>query len=188
MNRVFEAALEVQDFCEKHNFLFCFIGGLALQRWSEPRMTADADLTVITNLGEEEGVIDLFLAEFSPRIENAREFALVNRLLLLKSSGDIGLDIALGALPVEQRSVARASRYKLDKASSLVTCSAEDLVVHKAFANRDQDWVDIKSILIRQQGKLDKKLILSELTPLVELKEEPEILDRLKKLFVMTET
>jgi len=42
--RVLAAAEEVQIFCQKHGWSFCFIGGLAVQRWGEPRLTQDADL------------------------------------------------------------------------------------------------------------------------------------------------
>ena len=48
---------------------------------------------------------------------------------------------------------------------SLLTCSAEDLIVLKAFADRDQDWLDIEGILFRQKGLLDWDYILTELTP-----------------------
>ncbi|HEU4930761.1 MAG TPA: hypothetical protein VFT48_01720 [Pyrinomonadaceae bacterium] len=41
MNKVFEAAAELQNVCQSQGWQFCFIGGLALQRWSEPRETVD---------------------------------------------------------------------------------------------------------------------------------------------------
>lgn len=65
MNRVFEAAWEVQRFCEAELYRFCFIGGLALQRWGEPRMTVDADLTVISGFGSEEPIVNSFLARWA---------------------------------------------------------------------------------------------------------------------------
>jgi hypothetical protein len=64
----------------------------------------------------------------------------------------------------------------------LVTCSAEDLVVLKAFADRGKDWADIEGVLTRQRGKLGWRYIWAQLRPLVELKGEPEILERLKRL------
>ena len=54
--------------------------------------------------------------------------------------------------------------------------------MHKAFANRFLDWADIERILMRQGEKLDTDLIVRELTPLAELKEEPEIVERLRAL------
>ena len=183
MNRVLEAALEVQSFCQTKGFAFCIIGGVALQRWGEPRMTDDVDLTVLTEFGNEEPFIDAFLQAYSSRITDAKSFALRNRVLLIKTTGGIGIDAALGAMPFEERTIQRSSFYTLENEKSLRTCSAEDLIVHKAFANRDQDWVDIQGILTRQQTKLNSAQILFELEPLATLKEEPQIISRLKALF-----
>jgi hypothetical protein len=54
MNPILEAARDFQTFCETNGWKFCFIGGLAVQRWGEPRQTQDADLTLITGFGQEE--------------------------------------------------------------------------------------------------------------------------------------
>ena len=59
-------------------------------------------------------------------------------------------DIALGALPFEERSVARASAWQIDEGRQIKTCSAEDLVVHKVFAGRDRDWDDVRGVLTLQ--------------------------------------
>jgi hypothetical protein len=56
------------------------------------------------------------------------------------------------------------------------TCTAEDLIVMKAFAVRAKDWLDIEGIIIRQTGKLDWSYIGSQLKPLAELKGDPEIM------------
>ena len=46
MKLVFEAAQEIQDFFDENIWQFCFIGGIALQRWAKPRLTNDVDLTL----------------------------------------------------------------------------------------------------------------------------------------------
>ena len=61
------------------------------------------------------------------------------------------------------------------------TCSAEDLIVFKAFAARPKDWIDIEGVLIRHSSKLDWKYVRTQLDPLVELKNAPEILDELER-------
>ena len=48
---------------------------------------------------------------FEPRIEACREFALQNRVLLLKSAEGIGIDIALGALPFEEEAARRSQKW-----------------------------------------------------------------------------
>ncbi|MBI4582010.1 MAG: hypothetical protein HY718_20095, partial [Planctomycetes bacterium] len=156
---------------------------LAVQRWGRPRFTHDLDLTLLTGLGTETPYIHELLAEFSSRIPDAERFALVNRVLLLSSSEGIPIDIALGGMPFEERMVERATDFRYTKDALLCTCSGEDLVVLKAFADRPQDWVDIEGVLIRQQAALDRRYILENLGPLCELKESPEIVDKLVAMF-----
>jgi hypothetical protein len=61
-------------------------------------------------------------------------------------------------------------------------CGAEDLIVFKAFAGREQDWIDIEGIALRQHHRLDEQLIWQELTPLLELKEDNLSGTRLRRL------
>jgi len=181
---VLRAAAELQDFCGRQRWRFCFIGGIAAQRWSEPRFTHDADLTLLTGFGSEESYVDKLLAQFSARSDGERGFALQARVVRLTSSTGVPLDIALGAFPFEERPVDRASPWKARHSNlSLITCSAEDLVVHKAFAGRDRDWLDIQALVTRQGHKLKVEQIWAELRPLVALKEEPEILTKLQHIF-----
>ena len=182
MNPVFEAALELQSFCQQERWRFCFIGGVAVQRWGEPRLTVDVDITLLTGFGGEEPFIRALLARFQPRRSDAAEFALRNRVLLVENSQEVGMDVALGGLPFEARSVERASAFNIGGEQHLITCSAEDLVVHKCFASRDQDWIDVRGVLEKQRGKLSLAQIYDELTPLVALKEQPEIVERLRGL------
>jgi hypothetical protein len=170
VNPIFRAALEVQEACTSLGFEFCFIGGLAVQRWGEPRLTVDVDLTLVTGFGTEAPFVDALLARFRGRREDAREFALLYRVLLLESQGAIPIDVSLGAMPFEERTVARASGFEMESGAVLSTCSAEDLIVHKAFADRPKDWLDIEGIAVRQAGRLDEDLIYRELRPLLELK------------------
>ena len=54
MLEVIRAAHELQLLCTAESWRFCLIGGLALQRWGEPRETIDVDLTLLTGFGEED--------------------------------------------------------------------------------------------------------------------------------------
>ena len=187
MNELCRVALEVQRECEKRGWKFCFIGGLAVQHWGEPRFTRDVDLTLLTGFGGEERYIDPLLDAFEPRIEACREFALQNRVLLLKSAEGIGIDIALGALPFEEEAARRSQLVEVEPDAVLRLCSAEDLIVMKAFADRLQDQLDVQRILIRQGvDNLDWDYILQHLAPLCELKGAPEIVKKLEALRAST--
>ena len=179
---VFDAAREVQDFLRRSGSEFCFIGGVALQRWGQPRFTRDVDLTLLCPLGSEASAIDRILGGFSMRIPDARAFALKNRVLLVQTAAGIPIDVALGALDFEHRCVERASEFDFGPGLNLRICSAEDLVVLKTFAGRGQDWVDVEYVIVRQRGRLDWRLIESELAPLLELSGTPENLETLKSL------
>lgn len=183
MNALFQAAADLQAFCVAHGWSCCVIGGLAVQRWGEPRQTRDVDLTLLTGIGGEERFADPILAHYRPRVPDARRFALERRVLLVETADRIPLDISFGGLPYEARVVARASPFVLAPGATLTTCSAEDLVVLKAFAGRAQDWLDIEGVAVRQGGRLDRERVLAELRPLLDLKEDAEAEPRLLALF-----
>jgi hypothetical protein len=182
VNPLFAAALELQSFFEMRRWRFCFIGGLAVQRWGEPRLTLDVDCTLLTGFGQEAYYVDELLAAFTGRVEGPREFALAHRVLLLYGSSRVPLDVALAAMPFEERCIDRASAFDIGHRQSLLTCSAEDLIVFKAFAGRERDWLDIDTIIARQRHGLDVDTIWRELTPLLELQEDVETASRLRRL------
>lgn len=184
MKDVLQAASELQRFCQARSWRFCFIGGIAVQRWGEPRFTHDADLTLLTGFGQEEAFVDALLEQYEARSPGERDAALSNRVVRVEASNHVPLDIALGALPFEERTVGRASAWATNQPEEkLITCSAEDLVVHKAFAGRVRDWLDLEGVLKRHGRRLNIEQIWEELTPLVALKEEPEILTKLQGMF-----
>ena len=181
MNEVIRAAADLQAVCEAEHWRFCFIGGLAVQRWGEPRETVDVDLTLLTGFSHEDRFVSTLLERFEPRVDHAAAFARANRVLLLKSASGVGLDIALGGLPFEELAVSRATVFTFPPDVPLRTCSAEDLLVFKAFADRPKDWVDVDGIILRQTGTIDWDYVRLQLAPLVELKEAPAILEQLER-------
>jgi hypothetical protein len=177
---LFRTARELQEFCDKHGWRSCFIGGIAVQRWGEPRVTRDVDLTLFAGFGMERNFVDALLAKYPERIENAGDFACRYRVLLLGSSTGVGLDVSLGALPFEEDMVKRATSFSFGPDLELRTCSAEDLVVMKVFASRPVDIRDAETVVIR--NALDWQYVESQLKPLVEVKGDPAILNTLERL------
>jgi len=181
VNALFQAAREVGAFMEARGWRYCIIGGLAIQRWGEPRATLDADLTLLADFGDEEKYAKALLEAFEPRMPNALPFALTRRVVLLRTAGGKDVDIGLGALPFEIDMVRRAVRHEFAPGVVLPCCTAEDLFVMKAFAARPKDWIDAENIAIRNPH-LDAKYVLSQLVPLCDLKETPEIVARAKQI------
>jgi len=177
-----EAAREIQQFFDAQHWRFALIGGLAVMRWGELRTTIDVDGTLLTMFADEEHYIETLLARFPSRVPDAKKFALTHRVLLLTAANEVAIDISLGGLPFERQMVERSSLYAFEKDYVLRTCSAEDLVVLKAFAARDKDWADVESVLQRQKGKLDTEYICENLQPLCEWKDAPEIMTKIHRM------
>jgi len=172
----------VQRTFERFGWQFCFIGGVANFRWGTPRLTDDLDLTLLTGFGAEAAYTKALLSEFESRITDAAGFAALNRVVLVRTDDGFSVDIALGAMPFEENSIDRSSNAELVTGATLRTCSAEDLIVHKAFAGRPQDWVDVEGVILKQRGALAWPQIWRELTDLAALKEAPELVDELERI------
>jgi hypothetical protein len=182
MGRLAEAALEIDAYLQARGWTYCIVGGIAIARWGEPRTTSDVDLCLLTGLGDEQAFIAPLLEQFAARVEAAAEFAEHNRVLLIKASNGVGLDVALGWLPFEEQMLRRSSLYEIEAGIFVPTASAEDIVITKAFASRPQDWIDLEGILVRQRGRLEWDYVRRELSALAELKESPQIVEELERI------
>jgi len=142
----------------------------------------DIDLCLLCGFGYEEDFVKPLIKKYKSRTEDPLSFAMTNRVLLLYASNGVAVDISLSGLPFEDEMIQRATSFLFSPDCSLITCSAEDLVVLKAFAERSKDWSDIEGIVMRCGENLDIDYIIKQLAPLVELKESPEIVEKLKKI------
>ena len=154
----------------------CIIGGLAVQRWGEPRVTQDVDLTLLAPFGEEAQPVDLLLGAYRARERNARGFALKYRVLKLRAPDGVPIDVSLGALPFEIEVLERASRWRLSPTIDLVVCSAEDLIVYKLVASRPRDLLDVEGIVRLQWRDLDLARVRSRAREFAELLERRDLL------------
>jgi len=182
MNGIFEAALEIQEFCQQRQWRCCIIGGVAVIRWGAPQATQDVDVSLLTGFGPEATYVETILNHFAPRIDDAHQFALENRVLLIRGSNGVDIDVALAGLPFEEQMIERSSVFRFAPGVPVNTCSAEDLVILKAFAGRPKDWAAVEGVLKRQWEQLDWAHIEEHLRPLCELKGEPDAVERLAAL------
>jgi len=183
---LFETAAALQRTCDGQGWPNCLIGGIAVQRWGQPRVTRDVDLSILTGFGDESRIVVPLLTLYSGRIPDAAAFAETNRVLLLRTSAGIDIDIALAALPFEAQVIARATNFEASPGLTLRTCSAEDLLVLKLFASRPIDVRDAETIVLRQGSKLDWQYVREHLRPLAEAKEDLSIMDTLERLYCLS--
>jgi len=170
-----EAAVEVQVALTTAGIRSCVIGGLAVQRWGEPRATQDVDFSVLAPVGEERHALDLLLGSFAPRRSDALAFAIANRVLLIQATNRVAVDVGLAGSGFEVEVLERSSPW-VYRGISLVTCSAEDLVLYKLVAGRARDVADIEGIVRRQGAGLDVERVRRYGALFAELKEEPDLL------------
>ena len=150
---LFREAATLQSLLENEGKSFFFLGGIALQRWGQPRLTTDIDLTVFTDLRDETAQMQWFMAHFRPRgmsAENAIEFAQTSRVLLLEAASGIPIDLMLGGLSDTSSDLERATYERFTPTISLKVCSAESLIAFKIVAGRPQDMADLESVIIKQ--------------------------------------
>lgn len=176
------AALEFQEFFLSRKWRFCIIGAVALARWGAPRATHDVDISLFADLGTEEEYVDVLLHHFRSRVPDARSLALSSRVLVLQASNDAPVDVVLASFPFEEDIIGRATPCEFDDGVELITASAEDIFVLKAFAGRPQDWIDIESIAVRQGPALDWDFIRSQLQMLGELVADSDLDSRVDEI------
>lgn len=175
MSVLLAAAHEILTWLEARGWRACLIGGLAVQRWGEPRLTQDVDLTVLVDVGRERTFVDDVLASFSPRRDDARAFALTYRVMLVRAENGVALDVSMGATGFEVESIERSSEWSPDPGVSLRTCAAEELIVHKLIAARPRDIADVESVVTRQFGALDTARVRGWIADFAEVLDRAEL-------------
>jgi hypothetical protein len=184
MTDLIAEAVRLEGFMQSRAWRHCFIGGLAVQHWGEPRLTRDLDLSLLTGFGDEASYVDALLSVYAARMEGARDFALTRRVLLLRSAGGIGIDISLAAIPYEEIVVSRSVPIEMLPGAVVRLCAPEDLIVMKMFAGRDTDLRDVRSILVRQSERnLDWRHIDTHLAELAEANDDATAVQRLHRLW-----
>jgi hypothetical protein len=175
MNEQERAAWELHVLLTRLGVPYAIIGGLAVRQWGEPRLTQDVDVTVMLPVENPQPLLDEIAASFSPRIPDVVEFARRHRVLLVRASNGVPLDISLGLPGYEEEVMARAVEWELEPGRVLRLSSAEDLIIHKAVAGRPQDLRDIEGIVYRQGSALDTDHIRRWLGAFAEVMAQPEL-------------
>lgn len=186
MSPQLEAAWIVHVAMRERGLRYAILGGIAVQFWGQPRFTKDLDITVMTEFGAEQLLIDELLGLFAPRYPDAANFAIQNRVLLLRVGDLCDLDVSLGLPGFESEVMDRAVEMDIGQGRLVRVLSAEDLIIYKALAGRSRDQDDIKGILSRQGHALDLSLVERHLMSLCELLESDEPLQLLRRLVKAT--
>lgn len=181
MNGQFEAAWQLHRFLSERNIPYVVIGGLAVQRWGEPRLTIDVDLAILLRAGAEEQRLREIAAAFTPRLKDAVAFALEHRVLPIDVPGASPVDLSLALPGFEEEAIARAVDYEVGPGRAVRLCTAGDLVVYKCVAGRPQDLLDVEGIVARQGDALDAARVRGWVTEFAQLTGDREIAARFER-------
>lgn len=110
-----EPLKSLQNLLEHYPNKGLVIGGIAASLLGTPRLTADVDALIILSIDD---IPELFQRAkevgFTPRLDDAEEFARKSRVLLLKHvESGISIDISLGLLPFEEKAVENSQHISL---------------------------------------------------------------------------
>jgi len=175
-----EALARIVNFLVEHHISYMVIGGLANAVWGEVRTTRDADFKVSIDMPVSE-FRRLVFQHFQERQTGIPPHLQSAHVIHLWATPDSAVDLLVSIFDYERQAIARAIETTIEGVRARV-CTAEDLIIHKAVANRPIDWLDIERILIRQRGKLDQEYIMSWVQQFAEGLDSPEILAHYKQL------
>ncbi len=172
---------QVVQFLDQHHIPYMLIGGIANAMWGQVRATRDADFKV--------GIGDRSISEFKQLVTRQfpeRQTAVPPQLqpphvIHVWAAPGIAVDFFISIFDYEQQAIERAVKTMIEGVPTRI-CTADDLIIHKAVANREQDWIDIEGVLIRQGSKLNQPYIIRWLQQFAEGLENPEILTRYQQL------
>ncbi len=179
MEKQLEVSLRIAvDFLEQNGNRYAIIGGVALAQWGVIRATQDVDLKVLVPDTNYEVMRDKLRTTFPQR---ARSHIPENPLIVAVYINEVIVDFLLALPGYEELIIERAVRHDLGGWEAWI-CSAEDLIIQKAVAGRDKDWLDIEALLIERHSHLDQGYIKEWLSQFVEVLENPEMLSRYEQL------
>lgn len=146
---------------EEKNIPYMIIGGYALPFFGRIRTTIDVDLAVAIKTEEELNQLmnRLRTIDFETTVHSPSNPLIV--VLDQKEKVEIELWLKPDGIVFNAETLRRRRRFKLDANIEAWVVSPEDFIVNK-LARPDRgavDEQDVKSVLTRQEGKLDMKYL-----------------------------
>ncbi len=143
--------------CDAAGISHAVAGGLSLSFWARPRATFDVDLVLALPQDQAEQIAkqlgDSGQFPFAPIVIQFGDRSLIRVHRISTRPEDkeiIVIDLLLYDAPFAAAIAANRRRQVIHDAGEFWFCSAEDLIIMKLIADRDQDQSDILAILRRR--------------------------------------
>ena len=151
MNELIALAVEIQSFCVERGWKFCFIGGLVVQHWGEPRTTKDIDLWIRTDRENAKAVFQA-LTDFGAPIAGMTPDNFMDGTVFQMGQSPERIDILQQASGLDFDS---AWEHRLegfiDPETPALVISRDDLIRNKLASGREQDLLDVKRLRAAEQ-------------------------------------
>lgn len=176
-----EALLEMAALLDELRLPYMLIGGVAVGLWGEARATLDVDFTIWVEPEQFESTIQTLAARLSLRTAQPLESARQTRVLPVRASNGVFVDLLFAAWPIEKQAIERAVLRNI--AGAEVRLTALDYLLYlKLISERPKDQADADALLRRHRGRVDLSWLEAELTALAESVAQPELLLRFQRL------
>jgi len=159
------------------------IGGIAVIARGVPRLTVDADATVWGEQVELDDLVQILgQHQIVPRIQDALNFARQRQVLLLRHDpSGTPIEVSIAWLPFEKEALGKATLIRF-AGIEIPVATAEDLVIYKALAWRDQDRYDIERLIVLHGKTMDLERIQSFVEQFAEILEDPQRVQEFNRL------
>lgn len=148
---MFEKILSrVAEALTKRTVSYMIIGGQAVLRYGEPRLTKDIDVTLGLGVEGFQTIMDA-VAELTLRVLVEDPEAFVRKTMVLPALDEdsgIRVDFIFSFSEYERQAIERAVSVRVGNAT-VKFASLEDVVIHKMVAGRPRDIEDVRSILLK---------------------------------------
>lgn len=157
MPSIVEALLELIKALNAKKIRYMLVGGLAVNYYGVPRATGDIDISVLAGPDN----IEELLSSLQKRkfIFHRRDILTLikisNHFLFFDPSNTYRVDCWLPKTNFGLQALKRRKNIRL-AGKNIYLPTVEDLILLKLTAGRDKDMEDLKWIIKRQKGKLDK--------------------------------
>lgn len=182
MLNLLQSTAKIQKDLHQAGIRSIVIGGLAVAVWGEPRLTADVDLKIQLNRNEALTLVSLLKPYYRMLSNNPLETIQKVGFIFVKDASDIRIDLLLADTPFDIQAIERAKKVEMEKGTSLIICSPEDMIIYKMISTRPRDREDVVGILVRQKEMLDHSYVLSWLSQFEKALDDSTLLSEYNRL------
>lgn len=142
--------VKLSDALQKAGIPYMVIGGQAVLRYGEPRLTQDIDITLGVDIDRLADVLTLIHQQgFRSAVKEPEAFAKKTNVLPV-SDGATGIRVdLLFSFSLYEQEAIRRSQALLVNDHKVQYASVEDIIIHKIVAGRPRDLDDVKGIIAR---------------------------------------